>query len=402
MLYLLIFVLIICGIIYYDYNKVLLCRKINYSFNFKEGYYISREVYYYLLFIIFSLVSGLSYKVGSDVPIYMIEFDEINWSYFTLNSISLSQRQPLWTLLELLSKTFGNNFVLFKIFIAVFVNLCIFLFFKRNTKYIFSSLLLYYVYLYFDINFNVLRQSLSLAFFLIACDYLFKKKYNKSYLLIIISILFHNSAIVLIFVPLLALLPINKYFQLSFLILSLTCVILLLIPKEYYLYFLFLSSTDDSIKDLSTLYLTGDYGNSDFSFIKIFIQLLIFYIIAYYYHKSNASNNLLILLYIYIICYIFSYSIPIIGRFKLYFTPFYCIAVCEGLYYFIKSNKFKFVCEKRLILTIIMFLVIFQPIKYYFTYNPRLGATNIIQYYPYYSIFNPKTCPQREVLIDYK
>lgn len=308
MLYLLIFVLIICGIIYYDYNKVLLCRKINYSFNFKEGYYISREVYYYLLFIIFSLVSGLSYKVGSDVPIYMIEFDEINWSYFTLNSISLSQRQPLWTLLELLSKTFGNNFVLFKIFIAVFVNLCIFLFFKRNTKYIFSSLLLYYVYLYFDINFNVLRQSLSLAFFLIACDYLFKKKYNKSYLLIIISILFHNSAIVLIFVPLLALLPINKYFQLSFLILSLTCVILLLIPKEYYLYFLFLSSTDDSIKDLSTLYLTGDYGNSDFSFIKIFIQLLIFYIIAYYYHKSNASNNLLILLYIYHLLYFFLFN----------------------------------------------------------------------------------------------
>ena len=54
-----------------------------------------------------------------------------------------------------------------------------------------------------------------------------------------------------------------------------------------------------------------------------------------------------------------------------------------------------------LLISIVLLLFVLNSSKHYFIYNPRLGAYNYVQYYPYSSVINPKIINERERLVDY-
>ena len=355
--------------------------------------------YYFILCLLFILVSGLSYRVGSDIGKYMYDFKHLQFQDFSLKELSLSDRQPFWILSQLICKTLCDSFVLFKLFCSIFVNVVIFIFIKNNTKYIFTSILLYYVIMSFDINFNILRQSFAISTFLIAFSFLEKKKILLSLLAIFSSIMFHNSAFVLLPVPLLLLFDVRKYFKTAIVSVWLISFIIILSPTANFLLTLFLGSSDETFVALSAEYLQGDYGSSTFSIIKITLNLLYLTFISYFFKKSGASNMQLSLFFCFIICYIASYSIPILGRIKFYFTIFYIISFTEAIYFvartYIKHNS------RKLLISIILIVTILDSSKHYFIYNERLGAYNYVQYYPYYSVINPKIDNERERLVEY-
>ena len=174
----------------------------------------------------------------------------------------------------------------------------------------------------FDMNFNILRQSLAICSFLLAFHFLVNKKVLLSLCAIFVAIMFHNSAFVLLPIPLFLLFDTRKYFNISILVVWLVSFSIILSPSAQFLLTLLLGSSDETLVALSSEYLQGDYGSASFSIVKVFINLLYFTFISYYYKKSGASSLHLSLLFCYIVCFIASYSIPILGRIKFYFTLF--------------------------------------------------------------------------------
>ena len=392
MIYFCLFALIFLLAVVYDYPLLCVYRGL-------ERTMYRDKTLYMVLCTLFILLSGLSYRVGSDIGRYMYDFSSLQWSDFSLNNLSLSQRQPFWILSQLVCKSCFDNFHFFKFVESTFVNIVIFWFIKKNTKYKYSAVLLYFCTMSFDVNFNILRQAFSICIFLIACYCMNMKRVFLSILLIFSAIMFHNSAFVLAVIPLTLLIDIRKHLKLCVIIVWVLLILVLLLPSAYLLLLMLLGSSDETLVALSSEYLAGDYGNSNFSFIKVILSLTYFSVIAFLYKKAGASNMGLVLFFCYVACYIISYSIPIIGRIKFYFTIPYIIAFCESVYYIVSTKII--ISGRKIFVTCILLAQLLNASKHYFIYNPRLGDYNYVQYYPYSSVINPHLVEQRERLVEY-
>lgn len=397
--YLVIFLLLIYGSIKYDLHLLLYkkCSCYNTGYDSEQKLPSKEKVLYNILFILLFLLSGLSYRIGTDVGNYMNEFKYTSWSYLDFSDISLSARQPFWVLLENVCKEIYDDFALFKIIISGIVCYTIFYFYRTNTKYIFTALFFYYIYLSFDINFNILRQSLSISSFIGSYIFYSKKKYILTCLCLISSILFHNSAVFLLVVPLLMLVKMRKHFYMNFLILIILCVLVITFQINIKMFSFLWDSSDGDFGRLSYMYLNSDeYGSADYSVISIIFYMLLFIFITINYYKSGASQLNLLLLFLYIFIFFGSAKVPILGRIKHYFTPFYILAICNGVGFFIKNIKTKSIALKQGLIFLIFIIISYIPIRYFFVVNPRIDKLNIYQYYPYYSIIDPKKSIDRE------
>ena len=224
MVYIIIFAIILCGIYRYDF----LSRT-----DAKLG------VFSYI-FILLTCVSVLKYRVGSDILVYMSEYGD----YLPLNKLTVSyvfdnaNRQPGWIFLISILKSFSNDFFVFQFVQAIFINYAISRTIVFNTKYIFTATLFYFVYLYTELNFEVMRESFAVGFFLFSLEAYKRNLWFKYYILVSISFLFHLSAFFLLVLPVLKLLPIHKKAIWGYLI------ILSLFS------FLFLPDLHDTFKDM--------------------------------------------------------------------------------------------------------------------------------------------------------
>lgn len=180
MVYIIIFAIILCGIYRYDF----LSRT-----DAKLG------VFSYI-FILLTCVSVLKYRVGSDILVYMSEYGD----YLPLNKLTVSyvfdnaNRQPGWIFLISILKSFSNDFFVFQFVQAIFINYAISRTIVFNTKYIFTATLFYFVYLYTELNFEVMRESFAVGFFLFSLEAYKRNLWFKYYILVSISFLFHLSA----------------------------------------------------------------------------------------------------------------------------------------------------------------------------------------------------------------
>ena len=396
MIYFLFLLMTLYGIIQYDFYK----SAVNTLYPIHMFSWRKKRLFYFLL-IYMVLYTGFSYRVGTDVGRYIYEFEWIGWSDLNFDNLSLSHRQPMWMFIQLVSKSILNSFVFFRVISSFVVTFCIFKYIERQTPFVFTAILFYFILMSFDVNFNILRQSMAIACFVLSCSFLKNGDLLYSYLFIFMAIMFHNSAFVLLIIPLIKFINVKSYFNASYIFMSIICLLILFIPKDNILFNYLMNSSDDSLSSLSQIYLDSEYGHSGFSLLKIIIYLCIFYFMASYYKLSGASNIDIALFYIYIVCFISSASIPIIGRIKYYFTIFYILAACNAIFYFVNNNK-SFVRLGRSVLYVILLLILlYSPVKYYFILNPRVGIRNGAQYYPYYSVFNPQLFPERESVVDY-
>lgn len=161
------------------------------------------------------LISGLSYRLGTDVVNYISRFSTINIQedFFPLTKY---ESEYGWHALNYFCKSILPDFVLVKIAISVFVNTTVFWFFRNNSRNIFTCVLLYYLFQYWNFNFEILRESISISFFLIALHQLIKKtraNILKYCVLMFVASLFHHMAIFMMLLPFVAkLLKYNKFY----------------------------------------------------------------------------------------------------------------------------------------------------------------------------------------------
>ena len=176
-------------------------KKVRYGFSF----------HYYTLLILVSSIVGFSYRLGTDTLAYMSYYDNYITTDigYTLGHLSEFKYEPIWVILNTMCKTIWDDFALVQIAVAIFVNTVIFWFIKKHSPYIFAGLFFYFIIQFWNVNFEIKRESMAISFFLIAidnllCDKMKIKNYIKYYAWCIPAIFCHRFAFLVLIYPLLS------------------------------------------------------------------------------------------------------------------------------------------------------------------------------------------------------
>lgn len=166
----------------------------------------SKKKYWYAIeCICLILLSGLRYHVGGDSLAYEEDFESGTYPKLTelyRFDFKNSEYQPLWYLLVAIVKSIANDFILLQIVHSLFINIVVFWFIRRYSKKPFTMVLVYFVMTYLYFNMEILRESIAVCIFLLSIPYLQNKRYLQYYILVILAIGFHFSALILIPIPL--------------------------------------------------------------------------------------------------------------------------------------------------------------------------------------------------------
>lgn len=155
-----------------------------------------------IVFILYVIFVGFRFETGFDWIMYTTEFKTINFENTFLDEIlRISKKyshEPFYVIIVYWIKFFFKDFF----FITFLTSLLLYYSYKKiaqefkiNINLLILSLLLY---LLFTVHFSLIRQSLAIAFFNFAIVQWNKKDIKYTVLLLIVSFLFHFSAIIYI------------------------------------------------------------------------------------------------------------------------------------------------------------------------------------------------------------
>ena len=146
MIYLIFVLISIYGIVKYDFpmSYKIYGSKAGKS-KFSPRFLGNRKMLIYVLLVYMVLFTGFSFRVGTDIGRYMYDFDYIQWSELDLTELSFSYRQPFWILIQLLSKSVVNSFVVFRLLTSLIVTGVIFFLLKKETPFVFTAILFYFL-----------------------------------------------------------------------------------------------------------------------------------------------------------------------------------------------------------------------------------------------------------------
>ncbi len=181
-------ILIITGIIFYDAQD----RTTN------------RRWLYWLIYIYIVVLFGLRYRIGWDTLGYMMYYEDFP-TFATASEASLDefgQMQPGIQFLWLCLKSIGAPFWVYQLIHSTFINAVIFWFIKRNTRYWFCGLLIYYLCYCIYFNTEIMRESIAIAIFMMSYKHLEKRRWIRYYICVATAYMFHVSALILAVYPL--------------------------------------------------------------------------------------------------------------------------------------------------------------------------------------------------------
>ena len=276
MIYVVIFLLLVLLFIRYDF-----CGR-------ERG----RMAWYYALLVLFILMAGLRWRLGSDTPVYMKQFfyeTPILWKLQTEDV--MSGLKPFWKLLNSIVYTFFGKFYILQLIHAAIVNILFFSYFKKHSRYLFFCILLYFFWLYMTMSMQVMKASFSIAICLYANDYLMDRKWLKSYSLYFLALLFHPQTALLLFMPLFLKLRFNIKGGLFLLISFMAGIAIQKYLADYLFLFEYLG--DDTIMNKATDY-TSAIVEADNSFLRMVtaVGILICEILSIIYVKKRTTIDI--------------------------------------------------------------------------------------------------------------
>lgn len=347
--------------------------------------------WYYLLLFWFIVISGFQYMVGSDMPVYVNEYNTYYDSLrFDVGTADIEgKRQPGWVLLSFICRQITHDFILFKLIQAIFVNTAIFTFFKKESNHLFTCILIYAITSYLIINFNILRQSFAIGFILYFISSYKERKYLLSFWYLFMAFMFHNMTFVALIIPVFGIIKYKK--QYAFIVIVLLVIFVYSLIK-YNLTTLFESVLEsnvlgDNLTGIGTVYMKGgkyNLGDATFGVARAFQTIFIICVIIY--HLKKHKNFLYLGIGImYLLFVVLNFSMPILFRFRLMFDiPFYVIFT-SVIFEFPKGRLYQ---VRRLFYIFALTIFFYYPIREYSERYPGTPYRYIHQYYPYQSVFD--------------
>ena len=347
------------------------------------------DFHYRILLYISIIIVGLSYRLGMDTVGYMTYFENVNADiYYTFTHLTECRYEPIPELVFSVCKYIWNDFTLVQFVISIFVNVTIFWFLKKHSPMLFFSIFLYFIFQYWNLNFEVKRESIAISIFLIAIDRILKddtklKDYLWYYGICSIAFLAHRFAFITFFYPLCQNLKFSKLY--------ITFILLLLIILT--LDEAFIRNTLSSINSLLALsskesiqyYLNNTrYGSGGISLLGTINKILIPLFIVY--NASTVTNKKIYSFALfYFIVVLFQSQVFIFYRITNYLFIFVFIVYA----YMLKRILLKEVNNK-----IIVYLLCFSIMFHFYTLTKK---DQYIRYLPYCSIINKELNQEREL-----
>lgn len=393
MVYLIAILLIIAGVLVFDFRL------------FSTTYRISKlhSFYYFVVCCYLIFISAFQYRIGADMPAYMGEYEQysmnLSWDYLN----GFSSRLPGWVLLNVICNWMSSDFLCLKIITALFVNIILFKYFKTNTKYWFTCLFVYVISFYLTLNFNVLRASISIAIFIYALNFLHQKKIGKYYIFSFGALMFHESALLMLFLPLTSLFNItNKNINRVFIFTLIFSLIIFLLPNLSVFFAKVVSLVGiTGISERAETYIGGDmytdFHFSIFGLLQNTLYLIVYLTVLKIIVRIGDKDKYTIgMYYFFILLTILNGSFPILYRFGSFIQPIYAVLAADAI--MIIVNKLSL---KPIVFGLIAIVLSVMHLNALFIVS-SYGELPIIQYYPYSSVFDPQEYWLREMMWGYK
>lgn len=356
-----------------------------------------RKVFYFLCLAL-ALVGGFRYRIGIDTIRYMYAFEDIpkifEFSAYSLESIS----QPIWFLINSLSKTIFDDFVVVQIFHALIVNLLIGRFIIKTCNKPFWALFIYFCLYWSYFNFEIMRESLCVALYLNIFLIYMNTQNIKQFTLYSIPIMFiHWFA----FVPILITIVSHFVSKQWFVLISISSAIFLYffvdasstnLMLEYINFFM----GDSARAERLEMYLESDsVGFISVSMLGLLLIILT-QVIPSLIIASNRSINPSVakMLIIYACVVLIRVKLLVVSRFLNYWD----IIIIVYLINEITTSKH---IAKIYLQCILVYLVV-DGIHSFYTPTTDDTAKYDSRYIPYSSYFTKDLNPQRESLYMYK
>ena len=375
--------LLIFGVFHFDYRKKTILK----------GWY------YFFVFLFFTLMTGLRYRVGGDALAYeeyFYAFPDLD-SYFSFmkkGNISFGY-QPLFVLFVAICKSINPDYYFYQFIHAVVTNIVLFWFIRKNTKFEFSTILILYLFLfYFYFTFDIQREILAVCCFLLGYKYFAKNKWFFYYLFATIAFFFHISAFFLMLLPFFKLIKLTRIFVVLTIIVSIP----LIIGKVFFLEYLELILFTEAMQSKGEAYSKVEFSISGVIFYyTIRVLTLIPFLFYYSKNKFEEKNYDWLLTAIFIVS-ILSQVMVGSDRFNNYlyipFVLFFVNFMFNKKYYF-RTGIFK----KTLIFTVYLFLFSVTGIKLLVGNFKNYYYYNV--FFPYSSILDKEENPDREKFMYY-
>lgn len=400
MLYFLIFGIIVFCAWFFDANH--------------HGTKRTRDISYFLLFLFLAFLSGLRYRIGTDSITYE------NWftsgglptlGKFTYDDFSYNRWEPLFVLFGSTIKTlFGDNWVAFQLIHAIIVNYAFFWGFKKYSRYPFICAAIYFIWLYYPLNCEIMRQSLATAVWIFSLPYLFNKKYFNYFIVVAICFFIHRGSAILAILPFLGFLNNRK-------VLVSIVIVLLVIAKplsdfvsnNILLLITLVGDADAGLTDTLINYSTST-GIEAFEFsligtlVFLFDGVVVYILIVSQVLKHNntilgaASDFWAKYSYtisVFVILQMISLALPIFYRFS------WLLAIFPVLYFAEYLGNKKRLSNFRNLIFLVSILFLFS-LRLFFDYSRREDNTNLRFYqrfYPYSTVIDPVKYTDRENIL---
>ena len=356
-----------------------------------------REHWYLAVLIIFILVAGLRWRLGIDTPNYINYFYH---AYPDLKNFSFEDypigKDPFYVLINSVVKSLGGKFYIVQLIQATIVNGLIFKYIKKHCNSIFTCLVLYFTcYCYMTYSMEIMRGAISISICLFGNDYILDKKWAKGYLLYALALMFHAQTVVLLVLPLLFFLRLNKFGIVALLAAFVAGYLVQVVLGDY----LMLLDMDSAIVDKAGKYAENDRfgkqgGNLNFIIVYI-LPNMIYGILALIfmkrYHRQNRLLQLEPLVMIGMLFLMAQMSLQIAYRFVDYYRIYFIMFCADSFVFFTKDHDYLSkglaYCRAWIIIFPFVFLISYPNLTF-----------KRIRYVPYSSVIERKVDKDREAL----
>ena len=345
--------------------------------NYSRLKYNDKKVLIILVAVYSILLMGLRYRVGIDTLNYMSSYNYTpTFKDFNNIDFSTTRFEPGYLFLCALCRAITPDFWVLQLVHSLILCICVFKFTKANAinPFLGIAIYMYLAWLYF--NTEILRESLAIGVFLLNYKNLKEERWIKYYIISLISISFHFSAIIILFFPFVKLLKFNILY-----IIACILVIMIIPFAEQLTSYINIMSINGRIEEHIS---SADALNFNWRIANLIRNISVSVFSMYIYKKIKVKSELTPYILFHILLGVGAFSIPIIFvRLSNYTLPFVVIYVANLISILGKLHK-------KMLSNLLIVLIFCSQIIYY--------KDMYSCWFPYVSIFSERIIPAREKL----
>lgn len=173
-----------------------------------------RNVAFLMLLVAFTAMAGFRYRLGYDTTAYE-EYYQMILDGAPVRE-NLQQRiGPGFRCLFHAMAAISLDFIWIQILTAAIINVAVFRFARGFAKNLFLFLTFYFIFLYFQLSFQVIREAMAVSILLISWPSVVKGKWLHYYLLAAVALVIHHAAVFMLFLPVCFLPRVRNLFRLN-------------------------------------------------------------------------------------------------------------------------------------------------------------------------------------------